>query len=71
MIEQLTSREKIIADAKLALELTHELKVKQADYSDSQLLQISDFLSHFFLDTSKRLADHSTLLEFQIRNGMV
>lgn len=71
MVEQLLSREKVTADARHALELADDLKVDQAGYSDDELLQISDFLSRFFLDISKRLADHSALLEFQIESGMV
>ena len=71
MTEQLTSRERVIADAKLALELTHDLKAQYAAYSDDQLLQFTNFLSRFILDTSKRASDQSALLKFQFESGVV
>ena len=71
MPEQSFSRTQLLSDVKLSHELVEELKDNHRDYSNSQLLEITAFLTRKICEESGRLRDQTAFLEFQIQSGMV
>ena len=71
MPEQQFSRQQLLDDARLSLELVKELKIGHLDYSDNELLEVTNFLTRKICEESGRLRDQTALFEFQIESGMV